>query len=128
MKDLADYVHSLGLKFGLYSSAGEMTCEGRAGSLGFEQIDADDFISWGIDYLKYDNCFNLGIPAYERYTTMKWALDNATETYNRTLFYSICNWGLEDVWQWGNFTGNSWRTTGDIMNTWTSVKSNFQMN
>ena len=58
MKALGDYIHSKGLKFGIYSSAGTHTCEGRAGSLGNEQIDADTWASWGVDYLKYDNCFN----------------------------------------------------------------------
>jgi alpha-galactosidase len=58
MKNLGDYLHSKGLKFGIYSSAGTMTCQKRAGSLGYEQIDAQDYASWGVDYLKYDNCFN----------------------------------------------------------------------
>ena len=63
MKALGNYIHSKGLKFGLYSSAGFMTCEKRAGSLGYEEIDAYDYALWGVDYLKYDNCFNDGVPA-----------------------------------------------------------------
>ena len=63
MKHLADYMHSKDLKFGLYSSAGTMTCEGRAGGLGYEKEDAEDYAAWGVDYLKYDNCFNNDVPA-----------------------------------------------------------------
>ncbi|TNV78235.1 hypothetical protein FGO68_gene567 [Halteria grandinella] len=126
MKALSDFVHDRGLKFGIYSSAGTLTCEGRAGSLGYEDLDAQDYVSWGVDYLKYDNCFNEGIPSFERYQTMKKALEKAA--HNHTIFYSICNWGLEEVWQWGNETGNSWRTAGDIFNSWESVKYNFEVN
>jgi alpha-galactosidase len=93
MKSLADYLHSKGLKFGLYSSAGTNTCEGRAGSLGYEDIDAADYASWGVDYLKYDNCFNKGLPAIERYPAMRDALNKT----GRPIFYSICNWGEEDT-------------------------------
>jgi len=107
MKSLGDYIHSLGLKFGIYSSAGTMTCEKRAGSLGHEEIDALDWASWGVDYLKYDNCFNQDVPAIERYPKMRDAL-NAT---GRPIFYSICNWGQENTPEWGPATGNSWRTT-----------------
>jgi alpha-galactosidase len=63
MKNLGDFLHSMGLKFGVYSSAGTYTCEGRAGGLGYETIDAQDYASWGVDYLKYDNCFNENVPA-----------------------------------------------------------------
>lgn len=124
MKAVGDYIHAKGLLYGIYNSAGTLTCEGRAGSLGHEQIDVDDFVNWGVDYLKYDNCFNEGIPSLERYTAMREALSKA----DRKIFYSICNWGLEDVWSWGSNTGNSWRTAGDIMNTWSSVKYNFEIN
>lgn len=124
MKAVGDYIHNKGLKFGIYNSAGTLTCEGRAGSLNHEQIDVKDFVSWGVDFLKYDNCFNEGMPSLERYTAMKEALDNAT----RPIFYSICNWGMEDVWQWGPSVGNSWRTAGDITNSWSSVKYNFEIN
>lgn len=107
MKALGDYIHSKKLKFGLYSSAGTMTCEKRAGSLGYEQMDANDYASWGVDYLKYDNCFNDGVPALERYPKMRDAL-NAT---GREIFYSVCSWGEEHIPDWGKSVGNSWRTT-----------------
>ena len=124
MKALGDYLHSKGLNFGIYNSAGIMTCEGRAGSLGHEAIDVEDFVEWGVDFFKYDNCFNEGIHSTERYTAMRDALLQAS----RPIFYSICNWGVDDVWKWGNVTGNSWRTTGDIFNSWSSVKYNFEIN
>ena len=74
MKALGDYIHSLGLNYGIYSSAGTLTCQSRAGSLNFEDIDAKDWASWGVDYLKYDNCFNENVPAIERYPKMRDAL------------------------------------------------------
>lgn len=116
IKALADYVHSLGLKFGLYSSAGEMTCERRPGSLGYEEIDAKTYAEWGVDYLKYDNCYNKGVPAIKRYTDMRDALMKT----GRRIFYSICNWGEENVAHWGAEVGNSWRTTTDIEDKWLS--------
>ena len=124
MKAVGDYIHNKGLKYGIYNSAGTMTCEGRAGSLRHEKLDVQDFVNWGVDFLKYDNCFNEGVPSVERYTAMKEALDNA----GRPIFFSICNWGLEDVWEWGPETGNSWRTAGDITPHWISVKYNFETN
>ena len=118
---VADYVHQAGnqtLKFGLYSSAGTMTCEKRAGSLGYETQDAQDYASWGVDYLKYDNCFNTGKNATDRYTTMS----NALKATGRDIFFSICNWGNEGVADWASPISNSWRTTQDIakdgFNTW----------
>jgi alpha-galactosidase len=101
-----------------------MTCEGRAGSLRHEEKDVKDFVEWGVDFFKYDNCFNEGIPSKERYITMR----NALQKANRPIFFSICNWGLEDVTEWGPKVGNSWRTAGDIAPTWSSVKYNFEMN
>ncbi|KAH6762871.1 Melibiase family protein [Perilla frutescens var. hirtella] len=90
IKALADYVHSKGLKIGIYSDAGLYTCQVRPGSLKHEYDDAALFASWDIDYLKYDNCFNLGIDPQERYPPMRDAL-NAT---GRTIFYSLCEWYL----------------------------------
>lgn len=107
MKHLGDYIHSKNMLFGLYSSAGTHTCAGRAGGLDYEVVDAQDYASWGVDYLKYDNCFNQHRPAIERYPAMRDAL-NAT---GRPIFYSICNWGDEDTPSWGPQVGNSWRTT-----------------
>jgi alpha-galactosidase len=124
MAAIGEYIHNKGLKFGIYNSAGTMTCEGRAGSLHYEEIDVSDYVKWGVDFFKYDNCFNEGIPSKERYETMR----NALAKVNRPIFFSICNWGMEEVWEWGPNTGNSWRTSGDIAPNWGSVKYNFEMN
>jgi len=119
MKSLADYVHSLNLKFGVYSDAGEKTCQGRPGSLGYEEQDANSYASWGVDYLKYDNCFNDGIDPKIRYPPMRDAL-NAT---GRRIFFSMCEWGEEQPATWAGDVANSWRTTGDISDHWASVMS-----
>ena len=124
MKDLGDYIHSKGLKYGIYSSAGNMTCERRAGSLYYEAVDAQDWADWGVDYLKYDNCFNEEVPAPIRYSRMKEALEKT----ERDIFYSICNWGHEETWTWAPELGNSWRSTGDIMDIWYSVQFNYRYN
>ncbi len=78
MKAIGDYIHSKGLKYGIYKSAGTLTCEGRSGSLYHEELDVADFVDWGVDFLKYDNCFNEGVPSLERYTTMRDALSKAS--------------------------------------------------
>lgn len=124
MKAIGGYLHERGLKFGIYSSAGTLTCEGRAGSLDHEEIDAQDWADWGVDYIKYDNCFNENRPGIERYTAMRKAIDKT----GRDMFLSICIWGLEDVWKWGASLGNSWRTTGDIIPNWFSIKNIFFQN
>ncbi|KZT51903.1 glycoside hydrolase family 27 protein [Calocera cornea HHB12733] len=118
IKAVADEVHSLGLKFGIYSDAGEYTCGGRYGSLGYEEIDAKTYASWDVDYLKYDNCFNdgqSGIPlvSFNRYANMSRAL-NAT---GRPILYSMCNWGQDGPWDWAPTIANSWRISGDIFDT-----------
>eukprot|EP00475_Leptophrys_vorax_P028686 TRINITY_DN416_c0_g1_i2.p1 TRINITY_DN416_c0_g1~~TRINITY_DN416_c0_g1_i2.p1 ORF type:complete len:427 (-),score=77.94 TRINITY_DN416_c0_g1_i2:57-1160(-) len=121
MKAVADYLHSQGLKFGVYSDAGTKTCAGRPGSLTFEKIDAETYASWGVDYLKYDNCFNYDLASPQaRYEAMRDAL-NAT---GREIYFSMCNWGNGNVWRWGADTGNSWRTTDDIFSNWLSVMRN----
>uniref|UniRef100_A0A6B2L5P5 Alpha-galactosidase n=1 Tax=Arcella intermedia TaxID=1963864 RepID=A0A6B2L5P5_9EUKA len=124
IKPLADYAHSLGLKFGLYSDAGTNTCAGRPGSLGHEKTDADTYASWGVDYLKYDNCNTDGTPPETRYPVMRDAL-NAT---GRAIFYSMCEWGVDNPALWAPEVGNSWRTTGDISNSWQSMLSNIDQN
>ena len=91
IKSLADYAHEKGLLLGLYSDAGDKTCAGRPGSLGYEKEDAETYAEWGIDYLKYDNCYNNGIPSIDRYPKMRDALKNQTHS----IFYSICQWGEE---------------------------------
>ncbi|RDY07029.1 Alpha-galactosidase 3 [Mucuna pruriens] len=124
IKALADYVHGKGLKLGIYSDAGAFTCQVRPGSIFHETDDANLFASWGIDYLKYDNCFNLGIPPKERYPPMRDAL-NAT---GHKIFYSICEWGVDDPALWADKIGNSWRTTGDINDSWASMTTIADLN
>ena len=117
IKYLADYAHSKGLKFGLYSDAGNYTCAGRPGSLYYEEIDAKTYAEWGVDYLKYDNCYNEGIDSKLRYTAMRDALNKT----GRQIYYSMCSWGADEVSTWGKDVGNSWRTTGDISDNWKSM-------
>ena len=92
--------------------------------MGHETTDAESFAEWKVDYLKYDNCFNENVPAIERYPAMR----DALAATGRDIFYSICNWGQEDSPSWAPEVGNSWRTTPDIKDTWSSMKSNFFMN
>jgi alpha-galactosidase len=129
IKALADYVHSKGLKFGIYTSAGTKTCNtaGFPGGLGHEQHDAAQFASFGVDYLKYDNCNNQGVDAQQRYTAMRGAL----QATGRPITYSITEWGRTGppkVWEWGANVGNLWRTTGDISDNYASMISKAQFN
>ena len=124
IKSLADYAHEKGLLLGLYSDAGEKTCAGRPGSLGYEKEDAETYAEWGIDYLKYDNCFNKNIPSLDRYPKMRDALNHT----NHSIFYSICQWGEEEIPKWGKDVGNSWRTTGDISDYWNSMLKIIDLN
>jgi alpha-galactosidase len=110
MKSLADYIHSKGLKLGLYSDAGWKTCGGRPGSRGREYQDAMMYASWEIDYLKYDWCYTDGMKAEGAYLTMRDALFEA----GRPLVFSLCEWGNDKPWEWGPKMGHLWRTTGDI--------------
>ncbi|MDX6740592.1 NPCBM/NEW2 domain-containing protein [Actinocorallia sp. A-T 12471] len=127
IKAVADYIHSKGLKVGIYSSAGDRTCTGptgvgpQPGSIGFEQKDADLWASWGIDYLKYDNCGDRkGQSALQRYTAMGTALRNT----GRDIVYSVCNWGQSAPWEFGpTVAANLWRTTGDIADNWPKTLS-----
>ncbi|KAI2643351.1 glycoside hydrolase family 27 protein [Xylaria nigripes] len=160
---LAQQIHEMGFKIGIYSSAGTETCAGYPASIGFENIDAATWASWGIDYLKYDNCNipanrtdkcdacvydinnpdeyvngtcvdaeNYCPPGYDysksnsakRYTTMR----DALQAQNRTILYSLCEWGTAGVEQWGNKTSNSWRMSGDISPNWDSVAAILNMN
>lgn len=125
MKALADYVHSKGLKLGIYSSAGYFTCaKAMPGSLGHEEQDAKTFASWGIDYLKYDNCNNDGTKPTVRFPVMTRALMRT----GRPIFYSLCEWGDMHPALWGFKVGNSWRTTNDIADSWDSMMSRADMN
>jgi alpha-galactosidase len=111
IKALADYVHSKGLKFGIYSDSGEATCQGRPGSRGREFQDAASYARWGVDYLKYDWCNTENVNAIDAYDTMAGAL-RAT---GRPIVFSICEWGQNKPWTWARqIGGNLWRTTPDI--------------
>jgi len=114
IKALADYVHSKGLKLGIYSDAGAKTCAGKPGSRGYEYQDAKQYAQWGVDYLKYDWCNTEGLNAKGAYTTMRDAL-HAT---GKPIVLSICEWGDNKPWLWGKDIGHLWRTTGDIYNCW----------
>jgi len=115
MKALADYVHSKGLKFGVYSDAGSKTCAGRPGGRGHEFQDGLMYASWGVDYLKYDWCNATTQNAQASYALIREAL-NAS---GRPIVLSICEWGTAKPWLWGaEVGGNLWRTTGDIMDKW----------
>lgn len=125
MKGLSDYVHSLGLKMGIYSSPGPKTCGGYEGSWRHEVEDANSYAKWGIDYLKYDWCSygniapNPDLAALKLpYTKMKAAL----EASDRDIVFSLCQYGMGDVFKWGRSVGgNVWRTTGDINDSWSSM-------
>ena len=133
MKALADYVHSKGLKLGIYSGPGPKTCAGYAGSLGHEEQDAKMYADWGIDYLKYDLCsfipavmekqapndkaaqMRLMVAAYDK-------MGKALKATGRPIVYSLCQYGWDNVWEWApGLGGNLWRTTGDIQPRWQSI-------
>jgi len=122
MKALADYVHSKGLKLGIYSSPGPNTCEGYEGSYGHEEQDARTYATWGIDYLKYDWC-----GAFTRYKDSEMQavyqkMGDALLASGRDIVFSLCQYGLADVWKWGPAAGgNLWRTGGDISDSWESM-------
>lgn len=135
MKELTDYVHSKGLKIGLYSSPGPLTCGRCIGSYQHENLDAQQYATWGFDYLKYDWCSYDRIAQRETggtrnnypletlkkpYQLMREALDKAP----RDIMFSFCQYGMGNVWEWGaEVGGNSWRTTGDIRDTWGSMST-----
>ncbi|KAK5175821.1 uncharacterized protein LTR77_000961 [Saxophila tyrrhenica] len=175
IKGIADHVHALGLKYGVYSSAGLETCGGYPASLGYEGVDAATFAEWGVDYLKYDNC---GVPDYwypnctacnpdpsyggpvgangtcvpgsEQFSygplcDYQWPVDgrnysrsltalrfrtmqHALARQNRSILFSLCEWGTDEVWTWANTTGQSWRMSNDIFNDWESVARILNMN
>ena len=114
IKALADYVHSKGLKFGLYSDAGTGTCQNRPGSHTFEEKDAKQYASWGVDYLKYDWCNTKGLVQKIQYTKMSKAL----QASGRDIIFSMCEWGGSNPWYWAQDVGHLWRTTSDIQDCW----------
>ena len=148
MKALADYVHGLGLKIGLYSSPGPWTCGGCVGSFDHEIQDAKQYADWGFDYLKYDWCsYNPGLEKERGQSTNDYSklqlwggssptevaqlalpyaiMENALQQQHRDIVYSLCQYGMGDVWKWGPMVGgNLWRTTGDITDTWGSMTAN----
>ena len=142
MKGLADYIHGLGLKAGLYSSPGPWTCGGCAGSWRHEEQDAQTYAKWGFDYLKYDWCSYgeiasggdptaKNIPLWGKSATNDAGaiypyklMGNFLRQQNRDIVFSLCQYGMADVWKWGgSVNGNCWRTTGDIIDTWRSMSS-----
>jgi alpha-galactosidase len=119
MKALADYVHSKGLKIGLYSSPGPQTCAGYEGSYGHEDQDAKTYAAWGFDYLKYDWCSAGRIYKETDLHGVYQKMGDALAASGRHIVFSLCEYGLGDVWKWGaKVGGNAWRTTGDIDDTW----------
>jgi alpha-galactosidase len=114
MKSLGDYIHSKGLKFGIYSDVGAKTCGGRPGSRGHEYQDAITYASWGVDYLKYDWCNSQGLSPVGAYTTMR----DALRATGRPIVFSLCEWGENKPWEWAKNIGHLWRTTGDITTCW----------
>ncbi|HEX5399308.1 MAG TPA: putative Ig domain-containing protein [Verrucomicrobiae bacterium] len=147
MKGMADYIHSLGLKAGLYSSPGPWTCGGCAGSFGYELQDAETYANWGFDYLKYDWCSyrpsmeslrgTTNYPFSARnvvYAPRNTRLEQLMRPYalmgellrdqSRDIVFSLCQYGQGDVWKWGGSVGgNCWRTTGDINDSWRSMSN-----
>lgn len=119
---VADYVHERGLKLGIYADAGTKTCAGYPGSLGYEEIDAQTFADWGVDYLKYDNCYNNSDGSQEDYIARYTAMGEALDATGRPIVYSICEWGSSAPWEWAGDVGHLWRTTGDIADNWQSVR------
>ena len=128
MKGLGDWLHSNGLKLGIYSSPGDRTCGGYLGTLDHEQQDAETWNSWGVDYLQYDWCgYSKVFNAQDDHSTAAYArpylkMQEYLRQQPRDIFYSLCQYGMADVWTWGHAVdANSWRTTGDITDTWKSL-------
>jgi len=117
IKYLADYIHSKGLKFGIYSCAGTLTCAGRPAGRGHEYQDALSYARWGVDYLKYDWCNTGTQEPKSSYTIMRDGLFAA----HRPIVFSICEWGSNKPWEWAGTVGHLWRTTGDISDSWNSM-------
>ena len=120
IKALADYVHSKGLLFGIYTDAGTNTCQGRPGTLGHEVQDARTFAAWGVDYVKEDWCHARGLDAPTQYRKFRDALTHT----GRPIILSLCEWGYNQPWDWAPKIGQLWRTTDDIEDKWGSMLSN----
>jgi alpha-galactosidase len=127
MKALADYVHSKGLKLGIYSSPGPRTCAGYPGSYGHEVQDAKTWASWGIDYVKYDWCSAGNIYKQQDLQPVYQKMGEALQATGRPIVFSLCEYGLGSVEKWGpEVGGNLWRTTGDIRDEWSSMIGNVE--
>jgi alpha-galactosidase len=127
MKSLVDYVHSRGLKFGIYSSPGSRTCGEYPGSYGHEEQDAKTYAAWGIDYLKYDWCGARMIYTNDDLQAIYQKMGDALLHTGRPIVYSLCEYGTGKVETWGaRVGGNLWRTTGDIGDTWSSMIANIE--
>lgn len=140
LKWLADTIHQMGLKIGIYSCAGTATCcnyfaafDPSHPDVGYDQIDANAYADWGIDYLKEDWCsvpsdFQNAAGSQKLYARMRDALKTATSKTGRPIVFSLCNWGMFSVHQWGDTIGHLWRTGGDITPTWNSIIANITSN
>ncbi|KAF8265236.1 glycoside hydrolase superfamily [Lactarius quietus] len=139
IKFLANRIHSLGLKIGIYSDAGTLTCAGYPGSLGYEAIDAATWASWNIDYLKYDNCYvpedwnDTVVPPegdwYNSNSALRFReMGSAIANNDPPMQYDLCIWGDAHVWTWGARVGHSWRMAGDSSPTWEYIKSIMEIN
>jgi alpha-galactosidase len=128
MKGLGNYLHAEGLKFGIYSSPGPLTCGGYLGSYKHELQDAQTYANWGVDFLKYDWCSYENIHSVSDTSLLSFQapytlMYDAIKKQNRDMVYSLCQYGMKEVWKWGaSVGGNLWRTTGDIDDTWESFK------
>ena len=120
MKAVADALHEMGFKFGMYGCAGTLTCAGYPGSFDHEYVDAATFAEWGVDFLKYDYCFHSNL-IHGRYLYRRMGL--ALKNCGRDILFSACTWGNDDTAKWIRETGaNMWRSTPDVFDTWESVK------
>jgi len=127
MKGLADYIHSKGLKFGIYSSPGPETCAGFVGSYGHEEQDAITYAAWGVDYLKYDWCSAKDVYSGRASPAAYAKMATALQSTGRPIIYSLCNYGEDYVTAWGSKVGsNLWRTTSDIQDSWEKMISNIE--
>ncbi|MEG0570193.1 MAG: glycoside hydrolase family 27 protein [Oscillospiraceae bacterium] len=115
-----DFLHDLGFKFGIYSCAGTLTCGGYPASYGYEYEDAENFAKWGVDLLKYDNCY---VPADVQSKYLYRRMGQALRETGRPILYSMCNWGFDDSQNWARTTGaNIYRIGGDIRDTWENIE------
>jgi alpha-galactosidase len=120
---LANYVHSKGLRFGIYTDAGTKTCQGRPGTYGHEEQDARTYAAWHVDYVKEDWCNATGLDAPTQYAKFRDALAHS----GRKIVFSICEWGHNQPWGWAPQAGNLWRTTEDIEDKWPSMLTNLDI-